>query len=192
MRNIFFVVFFFIYSCFSNAVKKENILPSFVGKVKKVIDGDTVEILVEKSFVAEILTFTNYTIRLLYIDSPEKEENERFERFLDKLYKNGNYLKRKEILALGQLSFSNLNKLLPADTTVSISCIPNNLFDEYGRILGVIFINQTNLNLYLVENGFAMCYFYNQKPLKEFKNAENRAKMYKKGIWKFISISKKY
>lgn len=54
--------------------------------------------------------------------------------------------------------------------------------DRYGRILGEIILNGENINLWLVQNGYAWPYFrYN--PPAYYLDAYRVAKLYKNGLW---------
>ncbi|MGC8769892.1 MAG: thermonuclease family protein [Brevinematia bacterium] len=185
MRKIF--IFILLFSCHLN-VKSDNLFVSFSASVEKIIDGDTI-IVNSLENLSNFSIFSNqvYVVRLLYIDAPETKENERFERFLDKLYKKEIFLKRNEIIELGNLALSNLSNILKKDDIISVSFNPQNQFDNYGRILALVYKDKININLYQVETGYAFCYFYNQKKDKKFINAENIAKKNKKGLWKYFN-----
>ncbi len=54
--------------------------------------------------------------------------------------------------------------------------------DKYHRIIGTIWIIKENINLKMVENGFAWHFKkYSSSPV--FAKAEKRAKSMKKGLW---------
>jgi micrococcal nuclease len=56
--------------------------------------------------------------------------------------------------------------------------------DKYDRLLRYIFINNTNINLKLVEEGYANCYFYQKSKYQETcKALEEKAQKEKIGIW---------
>jgi micrococcal nuclease len=56
--------------------------------------------------------------------------------------------------------------------------------DKYGRLLRYIFLNGTNINLKLVEEGYAICYFYEPSIYKEScKQLEENAIANKIGRW---------
>jgi len=162
---------------------KDNYFRAIIREVK---DGDTIRVEIITNFSSLNLSNNFYIVRLLYIDTPEVEENSRFERFVDRIYKKGNYLKRDKILYLGMLAKSNLCSLLKEDTIVKVCLFETNFFDIYGRILGVVFLNSTNINLFQIETGYGICYFYNNRPIREYKQAEKKAKLRKLGIWKYI------
>lgn len=101
--------------------KVENFLTnSKVVKIDRVIDGDTV-------------VFNKTSVRLLGINSPERNEPY--------------YLEAKEFLE--ELI---LNKTVRLD-------FGKEKYDRYNRLLAYISLNQENINLKLVEQGFANFYF---------------------------------
>lgn len=56
--------------------------------------------------------------------------------------------------------------------------------DKYGRLLRYLFIDDTNINLKLVEEGYAICYFYEQSKYQEAcKKLEENAMTNKIGRW---------
>ena len=57
--------------------------------------------------------------------------------------------------------------------------------DKYDRILGYLFFENENLNLKILEQGFASLYYYGEdKYYKEMTEAEEFARMNEFGIWK--------
>uniref|UniRef100_A0A7J3M449 TNase-like domain-containing protein n=1 Tax=Archaeoglobus fulgidus TaxID=2234 RepID=A0A7J3M449_ARCFL len=58
--------------------------------------------------------------------------------------------------------------------------------DQYGRLLRYVFVNNTFVNLILVQEGLARTYFVgeNRKYKKELLEAEKLAKSLQLGIWK--------
>lgn len=194
-REMKITIFFNIFLCLSSCVsiystiqdKSRNIKESFYGITVRIVDGDTIEIKAIEDFSNLILSNQIYTVRLLNIDTFEVEENERFERSVDKLYKAGIYLKRKEILKLGELALSNLKAVLSTNVIVEIKFGKDSpQFDQYGRVLGIVYLNGTNINLYQLETGYALSYFFQRKPVYEYELAEKVAKRHKRGIWKFL------
>ncbi|MBQ7652287.1 MAG: thermonuclease family protein [Victivallales bacterium] len=55
--------------------------------------------------------------------------------------------------------------------------------DRYGRILGTVFIGNNNVNLMVVEAGYAWHYVYFAKDKLEYAAAEARAKKSRRGLW---------
>ncbi len=56
--------------------------------------------------------------------------------------------------------------------------------DKYDRLLRYVFLNDTNINLLMVEEGYAICYFYGESKYKEIcKSLEQNAMQNKIGRW---------
>jgi len=133
-------------------------------KVVRVTDGDTVKAVADNK---EII------VRLVGIDAPEtsKKKNE-----------PGQPHSRTATKYLAGLL---LNK------TITIIEYGN---DQYGRILGVVFVDGTNANLEMVKASLAEVYQGPQPPFfnaKIYQDAEAEAKEAKRGMWilgdKYIS-----
>jgi hypothetical protein len=114
--------------------------------LKKNFDNPS-EIVVERVIDGDTLAFKKTSIRLLGINTPEKGE--------------GYYLEAKKYL-----------ELLSQNKTLRLE-YGKKRYDKYGRILAHLFLNGENLNLKLVENGFAVPYFPDGKSKYslEFKEA---------------------
>ena len=54
--------------------------------------------------------------------------------------------------------------------------------DRYGRILGIVFLGETDINLLMVRDGFAWHYRHFDKT-PSYSSAENEARVAKRGIW---------
>ena len=93
-------------------------------------------------------------VRLAEIDTPEKDQP----------------YGKEAALALSKLISGKIVKL----NKVTV--------DKYNRIVGIIYYKQTDINYYLVRNGFAWSYDrYNRR--KKIKDAENIARKEKIGLW---------
>ena len=128
-------------------------------KVLSVIDGDT--IIVEMDGV-------NETVRLLGIDTPE----------VDPQY--------NPIECYGREA-TNATKEKLLNQTITLETDPSQgRRDKFDRILAYIFLpDGTNINLFLIAEGFAKEYTYN-KPYTyqaEFRTAEKDAQINEKGLW---------
>lgn len=55
--------------------------------------------------------------------------------------------------------------------------------DRYGRILGTVFVGTKNINLMVVEAGYAWHYVHFAKDKLEYAAAEARAKNARRGLW---------
>ncbi len=140
--------------------------PSFAGqfKVTRVTDGDTL-----KAAGHDI----EIKVRLVGIDAPERgrKKNDPGQPFSTKATKF--------------LAGLVLNK------TVEIKGYG---LDQYNRVLGVVFVDGTNVNLEMVKAGLAEVYRGKHPRLlntKIYKDAEEEAKKAKRGMWalgdKYIS-----
>lgn len=115
-------------------------------KITKVYDGDT------------ILGFVNgkkVNIRLLGIDCYETSP-------INRAYKQA-YLQKisiEEVVKRGNRSKTILNNLVENNPNAKIILKGK---DCYNRDLGILFINDININKYMVENGGCLKYTYNGK-----------------------------
>jgi endonuclease YncB( thermonuclease family) len=131
-------------------------------KVTRVIDGDTVEVRIGP---------TKTTIRLVGIDAPETSK-----------------AKREPGQPFSQSATKHLAGLV-LNKTVTVKEYGR---DRYGRILGVVLLNGTDINLEMVKAGLAEV--YRGVPAPGFKNepylnAEKDARQAGKGMW---SLGEKY
>src|SRR6266498_188276 len=92
----------------------------------------------------------NESIRLLGINTPERGEF--------------GYQEAKDFLE---------QKILDQNVTLEFV---GNRYDKYNRLLAYIFFNNTNINIKMVENGFANYYFYSgrDKYSDDLENAWNQ------------------
>jgi micrococcal nuclease len=140
------------------------VAPALAGqlKVTRVVDGDTIKV---KSTAGEV------TIRLVGIDAPELS------------HKKGEPGQPFSQQATKHLAGLVLNKNVE---------IKEYGHDRYGRILGVVFLGGKNINLEMVEAGFAEVYRGDPAPgqdLAPYWKAEEQARAAKKGMW---SLGDKY
>jgi len=108
---------------------------TYEAKVIKVVDGDTIDALIDLGFDMH----KSIRVRLVGINSPESRTRDLEEKKLGLAAK----ARLKEILK------SNKNKIILESQGVG----------KYGRCLGVIRINDTNVNQQLVQEGHAVEYF---------------------------------
>lgn len=139
----------------------------FLRKVTRVIDGDTVEV--------ESDSGEKKTVRLIGIDAPETNHPSKGKECF------GNEAKQ-------ELTDLILNKDVNLEYDDS-----QDKEDKYGRTLAYIFLDGTNINQYMIEEGYAYEYTYN-KPYKyqiEFKQSQEDAKDYYKGLWSYLTCEGK-
>ena len=127
--------------------------------VLKVIDGDTIDVLINEK--KEI-------VRLIGIDTPEVVDP------------------RKPVQCFGEEASQKAKQLLIGEQVRLESDPTQSDRDKYHRLLRYVFLpDGTFLNLLLIQEGFAHEYTYNSpyRYQKEFKGAQKKAQEGKKGLW---------
>jgi micrococcal nuclease len=119
----------------------------YVRKVENVVDGDTIDVLIDLGF--DILFSSR--VRLAGIDTPESRTKD---------------LKEK---ALGLESKEYLKKALKDAKSVVIKTEKMDSSEKYGRILGWIYVNDdtVSLNDMMINDGYAWGYLGDTK-VKDF------------------------
>ena len=147
----------------SNSIAEE------ISGIPKVVDGDTVHI-------------DNYKLRLEGIDAPEMRQQCKKESFKISFFIGLTFYKD---YSCGRVS---KEKLITKIDTTEIKCISSSK-DRYKRYIATCFKGKTNLNRWMVRNGFAIAY---RKYSKKYVSDEEFAKENKLGIWqgKFIEPEK--
>ena len=118
----------------------------------KVLDADTIE-------------YSGKKIRLKGIDAPE----------LDQLCMNFD----ERLYPCGKIAADELEELIKSFSFSEFNCKDHNL-DRYGRTLSTCWIGATNINSWLVKQGWAIAYRYYSK---DYIREEQNAKKNSKGIW---------
>lgn len=133
-------------------------------KVVKVVDGDTIDVLVNKKITR---------VRLIGINTPET---------LDP---------RKEIECFGPEASDKLKETLEGKIIELKNDPTQDSEDKYGRQLRYVFLNGENINQKMVSEGYAFEYTY-KKPYqlqKEFRNSEIKAKENSLGLWNKVNCN---
>jgi micrococcal nuclease len=128
----------------------------YVKKVSKVVDGDTIDVDIDLGFD---ISFSS-RVRLAGIDTPES-------RTVDKIEK-----------ALGLESKEYLKKAIDGSKTVVIKTEKMDSSEKYGRILGWVFLDgsEVSINQKMIDEGYAWGYLGDTK-VKDFEAlAKIRAK----------------
>ena len=120
----------------------------FVKEVKNVVDGDTIDVIIDLGF--DILFSSR--VRLAGIDTPESRTKDKVEK------------------ALGLESKEYLKKHLKDAKSVVIKTEKMNSTEKFGRILGWIYVNgdTESLNDKMINDGYAWGYFGETK-VKDFE-----------------------
>jgi micrococcal nuclease len=119
----------------------------YVRDVKKVVDGDTLDVVIDLGF--NILF--EQRVRMAGIDTPESRTRDKFEK------------------SLGIESKEYLKKHLKDAKSVVIKTEKMNSSEKYGRILGWVYINgdTVSLNDIMINDGYAWGYMGETK-IKDF------------------------
>lgn len=129
-------------------------------KVIEVVDGDTIK--VSKNG-------TETTLRLIGMDTPETKDP------------------RKTVQCFGKEASDKAKSLLSNQFVMLEADIKSGELDKYQRLLRYVFLpDGTNYNEYMIKNGYAHEYTYNNvayKYQKDFKEAELYAKTNLLGFW---------
>ena len=140
-----------------------------ISGIPKVVDGDTIHI-------------NNYKFRLEGIDAPEMRQQCKKESFKISFLISFAFYKD---YSCGRVSKVKLaNKI----NTSEIKCISSSK-DRYKRYIATCFKGKTNLNQWMVRNGFAIAY---RRYSKKYVPDEVFAKENKLGLWqgKFMEPEK--
>jgi micrococcal nuclease len=127
----------------------------YVRKVENVVDGDTIDVLIDLGF--DILFQSR--VRLAGIDTPESRTKD---------------LKEK---ALGLESKEYLKKALKDAKSVVIKTEKMDSSEKYGRILGWVYVNgdTVSLNDMMINDGYAWGYLGDTK-VKDFEALQKARK----------------
>ena len=147
----------------SNSIAEE------ISGIPKVVDGDTVHI-------------DNYKLRLEGIDAPEMRQLCKKESFKISFLIGLTFYKD---YSCGRVS---KEKLITKIDTTEIKCISSSK-DRYKRYIATCYKGKTNLNQWMVRNGFAIAY---RRYSKKYVPDEEFAKENKLGLWqgKFMEPEK--
>ena len=120
----------------------------FVKEVKNVVDGDTIDVIIDLGF--DILFSSR--VRLAGIDTPESRTKDKAEK------------------TLGLESKEYLKKHLKDAKSVVIKTEKMNSTEKFGRILGWLYINgdTESVNDKMINDGYAWGYMGNAK-VKDFE-----------------------
>ena len=155
--NLFLVIniclIFFLLSY--NDVKSEEV--KIISGIAKVTDGDTIQIEGKK-------------IRFFGIDAPEKKQQ------CKKPWLTISFISFNKNYPCGQISTDKLKKKINNKLLI---CKWSNK-DRYKRYIAECFLDKTNVNAWMVRNGYAVAY---RKYSKKFVSQEILAKKEKLGLW---------
>ncbi len=129
-------------------------------KVAKVIDGDTIKVVVNNK---------EETVRLIGIDTPEVVDP------------------RKPVQCFGIEASNKAKEILQNRMVILESDAASGDADQYDRLLRYVFLEDgTNVNKLMIEEGYAHEYTYKDNQYKyrnEFIEKEKEARENKRGLW---------
>ena len=136
-------------------------------KVKRVIDGDTVDVDVDLGFG---IWQNNERVRIMGIDTPESRTR--------------NKVEKKFGLAAKSRLKSLLGKTTVLQTTINKKGV--DMKGKFGRVLGDFLLKEKKIFKILCEEGHAVAYFGGSKKNIQAKHMKNRQKLVKQGVVKGV------
>ena len=130
-------------------------------KIKKVIDGDTVDVDIDLGFGVWL---HKERVRIMGIDTPESRTRDRVEKLF------------------GLASKQKLKDLLPLSSMQVLVVEEYDAKGKFGRILGDFEIEDKKVTDILIEEGHAVAYFGGNKEEIELKHLANRQKLLREGV----------
>lgn len=148
---------------------------AYHGRVTKVFDGDTVDIVFRDMPGA---SSSPARVRLVGIDTMESHDNAKLRRDETQLG-----VDRHVLMYWGQVAGKRAAELL-SGKDVSVTLPARDKQDKYGRLLARIHLNGTDINLQLVREGLAIVYRRTSMPdLRNYYQAEREARADRNGFW---------
>ncbi|MBN1548034.1 MAG: thermonuclease family protein [Syntrophaceae bacterium] len=132
------------------------------GTVTKISDGDTIQITTPKQ--------TKLRVRLYGIDAPETPKPDKTS---GRINKPGQPYGKESWKALERKIKSKRVKLDIVD------------IDQYQRMVGIVWLDNRNINLEMVREGYAEAYteFLKRLYRSQYLSAQQEAQLAKRGIW---------
>ena len=134
-------------------------------RVKRVIDGDTVDVDIDLGFG---IWQNNERVRIMGIDTPESRTR--------------NKVEKKFGLAAKSRLKSLLGKTTVLQTTINKKGV--DMKGKFGRVLGDFLLKNKKISEILCKEGHAVAYFGGSKKNIQAKHIKNRQKLVKQGIVK--------
>ena len=130
-------------------------------KVKRVVDGDTVDVVLDLGFDVSY----SCRIRLYGIDTPESRTRNKDEK------------------ARGKMAGAFLKEAIEAGQKVVIQTKLKDSKGKYGRVLGEVVVDGKNINKLMIKKHLAVAYYGQSKNDVEAEHLQNRQILIDKGIF---------
>ena len=134
-------------------------------KLKKVIDGDTVDVDIDLGFG---IWQMNERVRIMGIDTPESRTRDKIEKKFGLAAKN----KLKSLLGKTAVLQTTINKK------------GEDMKGKFGRVLGDFLVDNKPVSKILCEAGHAVAYFGGAKADVQKQHMQNRKKLVEAGVVK--------
>jgi micrococcal nuclease len=134
-------------------------LPENTYPVIKVVDGDTIDVLIDNQKVR---------VRLLGINSPESVDP------------------RRPVECFGKESKKFLESIIAGQVVKLVTDPAKPNTDEYGRLLRYVYLGNQSVNQTMIDEGYAYEYTYHDEDYlfqDNFKQSEQTARSEEKGLW---------
>tara|TARA_B100000925_G_scaffold285933_1_gene262935 strand:+ start:1598 stop:2041 length:444 start_codon:yes stop_codon:yes gene_type:complete len=133
-----------------------------IARVLRVIDGDTIDVIFDLGFDVQL----KQRIRMFGIDTPESRTRDKTEKKFGLASKK--YLK---------------DTVASADEIVCKTHVAD-ARGKFGRVLGEIWCDGENINSKMIQEGYAVAYYGENKELVEKQHLKNRERLLKEGVVK--------
>lgn len=133
-----------------------------IAKVERIVDGDTMDVVFDLGF--DVLLRSR--IRLFGIDTPESRTRDLTEK------------------VFGLASKDYLKHMVSEAKTVVCKTHVADARGKFGRVLGEIWCDGVNINQRMVDEGYAVTYYGENKDLVEEQHMKNREKLIESGAVK--------
>lgn len=153
----------FCFLFFKKSKTETGNFPSKTFQVTKIVDGDTVDVLIDNKIER---------IRLIGIDAPETVDPD------------------SPVECYGPEATNKLKQLLSNQKVYLENDLSQSDRDKYNRLLRYVFLDKTNINEEMIKYGFAREYTYlknDYKYKKEFVEAQMWSKIHHFGLWSACS-----
>lgn len=142
---------------------------TITGTVTKIIDGDSIQITTQEQ--------TKLKVRLYGIDAPETD---RIDHRTGQVNKPGQPYGEKSWQALESKIMGKQVRMVVLD------------IDKYKRLVGMVWLDDRNIDLEMVREGYAEAFIEYLKPpyRSQFLEAEKEARSHKRGIWSLLDYER--